>query len=287
MDVPTESEDTSHALTRFHTRVHIADIDQGDARSIEGKFVEAVIILVWPYSTLTQEAGFLVAEKDVLLRKTKGQVKITFYGLCAREIAKLKAGVGDTLRTSLRAAHLIEEQDEISTPGKKPGFAIRYQDAVDVEVSNSGIESKEQDSQHNRFYERMVRPHRSTTKHLKCPVLYEMGRMEYSQRLGTLVSRTYLYTAGLHLPRLHLSRLDLGSHRTHFQGHLLILSPRKMAQYQVVVAKEQNSVDTAVHGVWWMMRKQNKNSRLKFYRHRLCKTWLRVQLLQNPQKASL
>ena len=189
MDVPTESEDTSYALTRSHTRVHIADIDHDDARSIEDKFLEAVVILVWPYSTRTQEAGFLVAEKDVLLRKTKGQVKITFYGSCAREIAKLKAGVGDTLRISLRAAHLVEEKDEISTPGKKAGFAIRYRDVVDVEVSNSGIGSTERDSQHNRFYERMVRQNHSTTKHLKCLVLYEMGRMEYSQRLGTLVSK--------------------------------------------------------------------------------------------------
>lgn len=135
MDVST-SEGTHNALTRSHTRIRVADIDYHDQKSIESRFLEAEIILVWPYSTLTQETGFLIAEKDVLLRKAKGQVRTTFYGPCAKEIAKLKAGIGDTLRISLSNAQLIEEQDEVSTPGKKAGFVIRHQHAVKAEVSD-------------------------------------------------------------------------------------------------------------------------------------------------------
>lgn len=136
MDVSTPREDTHHALDETLTRIRIANIDHNNSRSFTDRFLEADIVLVWPYSTLTQEAGFLVAEKDVLLRKTKGQVRVTFYGSCAREVAQLKAGVGDTLRVSLDTARLVEEQDEISTPGKKAGFAIKYQHAVNAEVSS-------------------------------------------------------------------------------------------------------------------------------------------------------
>lgn len=131
MASPSENEE-AHAALSNSTRIHIADLNP--ACLSEDKHIEAAIVLVWPYSSGTKELSLLFAERDVSLRKAMGQVKATFHGAVARELARSRPGIGDTARLSLGGVELVQEQNEVHTPGKKAGFTLHSFRAVLLEL---------------------------------------------------------------------------------------------------------------------------------------------------------
>lgn len=126
-----ENEEAHTALSNT-TRIHIAYLSPTDISG--GRHIEAAVVLVWPYSSATKELSLLLAERDVSLRKARGQVKVTFHGAVAREVARLKPGIGDKVQLGLRDIELVAEQDEVSTPGKKAGFTLHSRRAVVLHV---------------------------------------------------------------------------------------------------------------------------------------------------------
>ncbi|KAK5101086.1 hypothetical protein LTS08_004692 [Lithohypha guttulata] len=134
METTQENEETRDAL-RSGRRVHVADIETSTEPA--DQYLEAAVILVWPYSSSTGELSLLLAERDVVLRKATGQVKVTFHGLCAREVAQTRIGIGESLKLSLENVQVIRESDEVSTPGKKANFTLHYNTAVQLEISHT------------------------------------------------------------------------------------------------------------------------------------------------------
>ena len=133
-----ESEATNGNMKPTH-RVHIADISNSLASDT---YLEAYIVLVWPYSSVTKQFSLLIAEKDVSLSKAKGQVKVTFHDEVAREVAKLRPGIGDDLKLALVGTNIIHEEEELSTPGKKAGFSIHLSHDVQLEINNHAQDKK-------------------------------------------------------------------------------------------------------------------------------------------------
>ncbi|KAJ9663809.1 hypothetical protein H2198_000569 [Neophaeococcomyces mojaviensis] len=97
-------------------------------------YIEANIALVWPYSSSTQRLSLLLAEHDTLLNKAKGQLKVTFHGACAKEVAKTRVGIGDRVKVGLDQFELAEEHDFLSTPGKKADFDLHIRKSVTLEI---------------------------------------------------------------------------------------------------------------------------------------------------------
>lgn len=128
-----ENETTGDALMNS-TRVHIADIDH--SLPLSTCQIEAYVVLVWPYSSFTEELSWLLAERDVNLRQSTGQIKVTFHGTCAKEIAKSKIGISEDIKLGLRSAQVVEGNDQISTPGKKAAYTLHYHEAVELQVQS-------------------------------------------------------------------------------------------------------------------------------------------------------
>ncbi|KAK5080633.1 hypothetical protein LTR24_008469 [Lithohypha guttulata] len=131
MATSSENEE-AHAALSNSTRIHIAHLNP--ACPSEDKHIEADVVLVWPYSSGTQELSLLLAERDVSLRKVMGQVKATFHAAVAREVARSKPGIGDSVRLSLRDVELVQEQNEVHTPGRKAAFTLHSFRAVLLEL---------------------------------------------------------------------------------------------------------------------------------------------------------
>ena len=127
-----ENENEASAMND-NNRAHIEEINSQGVEA-GNQHIEADVILVWPYSSSTQELSLLLAEHDVSIQKATGQVKVTLHSACAREVAKSRIGIGETIKLSLRDAQLFEESDNVSTPGKKAAFTLHYARAVQLEV---------------------------------------------------------------------------------------------------------------------------------------------------------
>src|SRR5271155_1145428 len=107
------------------------------SNTTSASFVEGDVALIWPFSSTTGALSILLADPNVRLRQSKGQVKILFQGACAREVARSKLGIGDTVRLSLEGAEWVHTGDVVSTPGRKIDWDLSYAQKVILEVCPS------------------------------------------------------------------------------------------------------------------------------------------------------
>ncbi|EED17919.1 conserved hypothetical protein [Talaromyces stipitatus ATCC 10500] len=105
------------------------DIEDPDRYSVQG-----VVTLVWPFSSSNRVLSLLLAEPDFRLRNQNGQVKVTFCGRCAEEVARTKVGIGDTVTLGLQGAQWTENQKVQSTPGKSLRWELQFNFRVKFEV---------------------------------------------------------------------------------------------------------------------------------------------------------
>lgn len=139
MATPTENQRTNNAL-HDALRVHIADLREDLTSDDTGNtYIEAVVQLVWPFSSATSQLSLLLIEKDVSLRDNTAQVRVTFHGACAKEVAKSRIGIGDVLRLDLEGASAEVEHEELSTPGKKAGYDLHFRKNVNLQVRKNTI----------------------------------------------------------------------------------------------------------------------------------------------------
>jgi hypothetical protein len=98
------------------------------------RYLKGVITLIWPFSSSTKKAAFLLAEPDFRLRHKKGQVRIQVHGAAALDVAKSKLGIGDEIVLSLRGARLVRAEQDVSTPGKSVDVELIYKSVLSMEV---------------------------------------------------------------------------------------------------------------------------------------------------------
>lgn len=114
-------------------RVQIATLGPQDLASSTG-YIEAQIVLVWPYSSSTRQFAFLLSEPDAHPLKSGRQVKIALYNGAARAVQTSKVGIGDRIRLVLRGCQWQDSQDPTATPGKRIKWDLIYRKAIALEV---------------------------------------------------------------------------------------------------------------------------------------------------------
>ena len=97
-------------------------------------YARGIITVVWPYSASTQAWGFLLVDPDFRLRRQQGQVRISFYGPCARRTARFGLASGDEINLSLAGARWGEDAAQDQTPGRSVGWELSYDERVVFEV---------------------------------------------------------------------------------------------------------------------------------------------------------
>ena len=123
----------------FSHHLPITDLSPKSARV--SSYITATVALVWPYSSSTSTLALLLAEPDVRLRKSKGQVKVVFRGGCAKEVAKTHIGIGDVVKLSLDGCAWKETGDVVSTPGKKIDWDLEYNRRLVLKVLRDNKET--------------------------------------------------------------------------------------------------------------------------------------------------
>ena len=113
--------------------IPIAQIDPAYDQLAESS-IRATITLVWPYSSFTKSFSCLLAEPDVRLRRSNGQVKATFHGLVAERIAETHVGIGDEVVLGLGGCRLEKNGTATQTPGRYVAWDIHFDDRVHLEV---------------------------------------------------------------------------------------------------------------------------------------------------------
>lgn len=121
-------------------RVHIANVkDHTTSLDTDENYIEAAVQLVWPYSSVISQSSLLLIEKDVSLRETAGQLKVTFHDACAKEVARSRIGIGDVVQLRLRGSTTEDEHEELSTPGKKTGFDLHFRKSIHVQARDESM----------------------------------------------------------------------------------------------------------------------------------------------------
>ena len=102
---------------------------ESDNASIRG-----IVALIWPYSASQKCMSILVAEPDFRLRRSKGQVRVTFRGASAKEIARLDVTIGDEVDFELGGAQWEEEDSSAFTPGKGIEWRMVFRKQLRMQV---------------------------------------------------------------------------------------------------------------------------------------------------------
>ncbi|KIX98683.1 uncharacterized protein Z520_05984 [Fonsecaea multimorphosa CBS 102226] len=129
---PQPTARTARARLNTSTQLPIADLSPSQLGF--DAHILAQVALVWPYSSSTGTLSLLLADPDIRRRKSKGQVKAVFRNGCAKQVAKSKVGIGDTVRLALAGCEWKETGDVVSTPGKKINWDLEYNTCVLLEI---------------------------------------------------------------------------------------------------------------------------------------------------------
>ncbi|OAP61654.1 hypothetical protein AYL99_03857 [Fonsecaea erecta] len=122
------------ATARLDTSLQLPIADLSPSQSSPDAHILAQVALVWPYSSSTGTIALLLADPDIRRRKSNGQVKAVFRNGCAKEVAKSKVGIGDTMRLALVGCEWKETGNMVSTPGKKIKWDLEYNARVFLEI---------------------------------------------------------------------------------------------------------------------------------------------------------
>ena len=104
--------------------------------STSSRYINAVVTLLWPYSSSARQFKLLLADPDYRLRRAQGQVKIAFLGPSAKAVAGTKVGIGDHVKLCLDGASWTHLEQDVRTPGKSVDWDISYKGRVELQVRN-------------------------------------------------------------------------------------------------------------------------------------------------------
>ena len=96
--------------------------------------IDAVVTLLWPYSSSSKTFKLLLADPDFRLRRNRGQVKVAFLGPSAKAVASVKVGIGDRIRLCLDGANWTHLQEDVPTPGKSAEWDLSFENRIELEV---------------------------------------------------------------------------------------------------------------------------------------------------------
>ena len=138
-EIPNGRPGSPQGLFASARRIRIAQLALGPSTERDAApYIEAVVSLVWPYSSKEGLLSLLLAEPDIRLRSAKGQLKVTFQGAGARQVAKSQLGIGDIVLLRIEHAEWKDTGDAVLTPGKKVQWDLYFKSRVVLEVRRNG-----------------------------------------------------------------------------------------------------------------------------------------------------
>lgn len=99
--------------------------------------INAVVTLIWPYSSSNNKLALLCAESDFRLRRNKGQVRVQFEKDAARAVATTGVGIGDSISLSLAGARWTQDEHAAQTPGKSVDGELLFSTQLRLRVSTN------------------------------------------------------------------------------------------------------------------------------------------------------
>ncbi|EGO61173.1 hypothetical protein NEUTE1DRAFT_127865 [Neurospora tetrasperma FGSC 2508] len=94
------------------------ELSDQNSRSVRGE-----VTITWPYNRVTHTLAFLLAEPDVRLRRTKGQVRVQLHGPSAKAVSECGLGACDEVLLSLDGVEWAKEE----SPGRILGARVDWQ----------------------------------------------------------------------------------------------------------------------------------------------------------------
>ncbi|KAL1956836.1 hypothetical protein VTO42DRAFT_6786 [Malbranchea cinnamomea] len=98
------------------------------------RYVRAVVVLLWPFSSTTKVFKLLLAEPDFRLRNSHGQILVTCRGAIAESVAKSKVGIGDTVLLGLDGASWEKMVDELPALAGKSEWSLIFTERILLEI---------------------------------------------------------------------------------------------------------------------------------------------------------
>ncbi|OAL71371.1 hypothetical protein A7D00_4272 [Trichophyton violaceum] len=129
---PTASEFSGLAVTPIASLLP-------DIGSPGERYLHAVVILLWPFSSATKQFRLLLSEPDPRLRGGKGQIKAIFRDSAAEAVAKSSIGIGDTIYLSLQGAKWKSSSHADSGQLEYSQWDLLFGDRVLLEAQRNSI----------------------------------------------------------------------------------------------------------------------------------------------------
>lgn len=127
---------------RDATRTAIADL-RPDIADQTSRVIDGVVTITWPYSIVTKSVAFILAERDVLLRRNRGQLRVEFHGAAGRAVADLNAGGGDHVRLSLEGAQWTATEGKAGLPGGSLEWQLKFSHRLLLTVRKADCQQTE------------------------------------------------------------------------------------------------------------------------------------------------
>ena len=101
--------------------------------------IDGTVTITWPHSIVTKSIAFILAERDVLLRRDKGQVRVEFHGAAGRAVADAHIAGGDNVRLSLQGAEWIKPDGKTLLPVGSLCLQLKYSKRLllDIQAAES------------------------------------------------------------------------------------------------------------------------------------------------------
>lgn len=129
---PSDSSQ-SHEVPAQSSPVPIAQLSP-TLDDLSQRSFHAIVTLVWPFSNSSRAFSLLLAEPDFRLRRHNGQVKVTFHGFCAEEVARTKVGIGDEVTLWLDGARWTDNEQAEVTPGRGLPWDLHFEKRAKLKV---------------------------------------------------------------------------------------------------------------------------------------------------------
>ncbi|WEW56124.1 hypothetical protein PRK78_001559 [Emydomyces testavorans] len=127
---------STSSLLSAATAIPIASLSPS-VPDLEQRYISAVVILLWPFSSSTKQCSLLLSEPDFRLRELKGQVKVCLHNGAAEAVAKSRIGIGDIVYLSLAGAKWKRVDGEGSDSICGINWDLDFEHRVLLEASHS------------------------------------------------------------------------------------------------------------------------------------------------------
>ncbi len=100
--------------------------DQAAANQQAGRAVRGEVTVVWPYNSVSRSLAFLLADSDVRLRRSKGQIRVQLHGPSAEAVAQSGLGGGDSVVLGLDGARWSKDESSVKLPGSRVEWQLVF-----------------------------------------------------------------------------------------------------------------------------------------------------------------